>query len=78
MLLSLGLGWPGPLQGLTNLKMLPPCYLWCCKSCTHSRQSLIVRAVSRQVRSKGQRPALLCFLSLNKMIYLISLTIDNV
>ena len=51
-----------PLQGLNNLKIYPPFYLWCCKSCTHSRQSLPVtpshsqslpvRAVSRQVRSK--------------------------
>ena len=42
MLLNLGLGWPGPLQGLNNLKTPPPSYLRCCKSCIHSRQSLIV------------------------------------
>ena len=27
MLLSLGLGWPVPPQGLNNLKILPPFYL---------------------------------------------------
>ena len=32
MLLSLGLDWPGPLQGLNNLKIPPPDYLWCCMS----------------------------------------------
>ena len=37
-----GLGWPGPLQGFNNLKISPPFYLWCCTSCTHSRQSLII------------------------------------
>ena len=40
MLLSLGLGGPAPLQGLNNLKNVPPSYLWCCKACSHSRQSL--------------------------------------
>ena len=30
MLLSLGLGWPGPLQALNNLKIPPPSYLRCC------------------------------------------------
>ena len=42
MLLSLGLDWPGPLHRLKNLKILSPSYLRCCKSCTHSRQSLLV------------------------------------
>ena len=35
MLLSLGLDWPSPLQGLNNLKIPPAYYLWCCKSCIH-------------------------------------------
>ena len=64
MLLSLGLDWPGPLQGLNNLKIPPASYLRCCKSCTQSSshsQSLLVRAVSRQVRSKVR--GLLCFVS---------------
>ena len=39
MLLSLGMSRPGPLQGLNNLKICPLSYLWCCKPCTHSRQS---------------------------------------
>ena len=46
MLLSLELGWPGLLQCLNNLKISSPSYLWCCKSCTHTRQSLPVRACS--------------------------------
>ena len=52
-------GWPDPLQGLKNLKISPPSYLRCCKACIRSRQSLPVRAVSRQVRSKVRGP--LCF-----------------
>ena len=48
-LLSLGLGWPGPLQGLRDLKIQPPPYLWACKSCTRSRQSLTV------TQSQGSR-----------------------
>ena len=39
MLLNLGMSRPGPLQGLDNLKICPLSYLWCCKPCTHSRQS---------------------------------------
>ena len=39
MLLSLQLSRPGALQGLNNLKSCPLSYLWCCKPCTHSRQS---------------------------------------
>ena len=39
MVLSLGLGWQGPLQRLNNLKICPLSYLWCCKTCTHRRQS---------------------------------------
>ena len=62
MLLSLGLGWLGPLQGLNNLKIPPPSYLWCHKTCTQRRQSgHTARAVFRQVRSKGRGP--LCFVS---------------
>ena len=33
------LGWQGPLQRLNNLKICPLSYLWCCKTCTHRRQS---------------------------------------
>ena len=36
--LSLGLGWPNPLQGLNSPKICPLSYLWCCKACTHSRK----------------------------------------
>ena len=51
MLPSLGLGWPGPLQGLNNLKISPSSYLRCCKSCTHSR--LIVIIISTITPSQG-------------------------
>ena len=34
-----GVGWQGPLQRLNNLKICPLSYLWCCKTCTHRRQS---------------------------------------
>ena len=37
---KLGLGWPVPLQGLNNLKILLPSYLWHYKFCTHRRQLL--------------------------------------
>ena len=62
MLLSLGLGWPGPLQGLNNLKILPPSYLWYYKSCTNIRQSLLVTPSLGSVQAgwkQDQRPALL-------------------
>ena len=50
------------LPGLNNLKIPPPSYLWCHKTCTQSRQSgHTARAVFRQVRSKGRGP--LCFVS---------------
>ena len=39
MLLSLGLGWSEPLQGLNKLKICPLTYLWYHKPCTHSKQS---------------------------------------
>ena len=39
MLLSPGLSWPDPLQGLNNLKIHPLSDLWCSKSCTYIRQS---------------------------------------
>ena len=42
MLLRPGSGWPDLLQGLNNLKIPPPSYLWCCKSCTRSMPSLTV------------------------------------
>ena len=38
----MGFGWPGHFQGLNNLKISLPSYLWCCKSCTYTRQSLPV------------------------------------
>ena len=72
MLLSLGLGWPGPLQGLNNLKIRPPPCLWCHESCAHGRQSLTGRAVFRQVRSRVR--SLLCCISKAYQDYLISLT----
>ena len=62
-----GLGWSGPLQGLNNPRFLPQSQDFSsvlsmvCKSCTHSRQSLPVRTVSMQVRSKVR--GLLCFVS---------------
>ena len=72
MLLSLGLDWLGPLQGLNNLKIPPPSYLWCCQSCTRSRQSLPVRATSRQIRSRVRGCSALSLKP--KQDYLISLT----
>ena len=50
-----------PLRVSTVLKIPPPSYLWCYKSCTHNRQSLTDRAVSRQIRSKVR--GLICFVS---------------
>ena len=31
-----------PLSGAQQSQDFPPSYLWCCKSCTHSRQSVTV------------------------------------
>ena len=64
MLLNSGLGWPGPLQGLNNFK-LPPHLTYggaspAFRAGSHL-QSLPVRAVSRQLRSKVS--GLLCFVS---------------
>ena len=76
MLLSLGLGWPGPLQGLNNLKTCPLHCLWCCKPHTHSKHSLPVTLRQGSVQAgekQGQRLALLCLWSPEKTIYLISL-----
>ena len=42
MFLNLGLGWSEPLwttSGVNNLKICVLFDLWCCKPCTHSRQS---------------------------------------
>ena len=51
-----------PLQELNSHKISPSSYLYCSKSCAHSRQSLTVRAVSRQVRSNARGlPALYSF-----------------
>ena len=59
-----------PLQGLNNLKIYPPFYLWCCKSCT--------QAVTPSHSQSGQCPGrlearseavLLCLWSLNKTIF---------
>ena len=66
ILLSLALGWPVPLQGLNDFRTCLRSYLWCLKSCIHSRQSGHSKS--------GQRSALLCLWSLNKTIDLISLT----
>ena len=64
LLLNLGFGWPGHLQGLNNLKIPPPSYLGAASLAltagSHS-QSFPVRAVSRQVRSKVRD--LLCSVS---------------
>ena len=64
------------IQELNNLKILPY-LLWCCKSCTRSRQPLTVTPSQGGVQAgekQGQRSALLFLWSLNKTIYLISLT----
>ena len=59
-----GLGWSGPLQGSTITRFLPQSQDFSsvlsmvCKSCIHSRQSLPVRTVSMQVRSKVRGLAL--------------------
>ena len=64
MMLSLRLGWPGPLPGLNNLKILSPSYGGAPRLAlmgdSHS-QTLAVRAVSRQVG--GKLRGLLCFAS---------------
>ena len=44
ILLSLGLGWPGLLQGLNSFKICPLSYLWCHRSCTQSNQSGLSRS----------------------------------
>ena len=67
-----GLVSQDPFRGSTISRFLPPSYLRCCEFCAHSRQSFPVRAVSRQVRSKVRG---LCLWSLNKTIYLNSLTL---
>ena len=59
MLLSLGLVWPGPTQGLSNLKIPPASYLSLALTAGSHSQSLTVRAVSSQVRSKVR--GLRCF-----------------
>ena len=59
MFLSLGLGCSEPLWTISrvnNLKICVQIYLWCCKPCTHSRQSGCVREGWRQ----AQRNALFC------------------
>ena len=61
MLLSLCLDWPDPGRVQQSLKIPPASYLWRFKSCPHSRRSLTVRAVSREVRTKVR--GLLCFVS---------------
>ena len=38
-LLSLGLGWPGLLQGFNSFKICLLSYLWCHRSCIQSKQS---------------------------------------
>ena len=58
---KLGAWLASPLLGLNSLKMSPPSYLRCCKPSTHCRQSLSVRPLSRQLRSKVR--GLLCFVS---------------
>ena len=50
-----------PPPGAQQPQDFPPSYLWRCKPCTHSRQSLPVRTVSSQVRSKVR--GLLCIVS---------------
>ena len=62
----------GPLQG-PNFKIPPPFYLSCCKSCTHSRQSLPVtpsQGSVQQVRNKVRGP--LSFVSEAKQNYLFN------
>ena len=52
-----------PSQGLSNLKILPPSYLWCCKSCTHNRQSFPVTLSQSRVQVRNKVRGLLCFVS---------------
>ena len=46
-----GLDWPSFLQGLNNLKILSPSYLWYCKSCAHNRQSFPVTPSQSSVQA---------------------------
>ena len=64
----------GPLQGLNNLKIPSPFYFYCCKSCTHTRQSLLVEAVSNRLEARSEAHSALS-LKLSKTIHLISLTL---
>ena len=64
MFLSLGLGWSEPLWTISkvnNLKICVLTYLWCCKPCTHSRQSGYSQSGCVQAGwRQAQRNALLC------------------
>ena len=70
-----GVGWQGPLQRLNNLKICPLSYLWCCKTCTHRRQSGHSHSgqFPRRLEARSEECIALSW-SLNKTIYLISLT----
>ena len=59
MLLSLGLGWLGPLQGLNNLKIPPPSYIRCCKSCTHNRQSFTLTLSQGRLEARSEASSVL-------------------
>ena len=62
MLLSLGLDWPGPYQGLNNLKIFPHLIYGAANLAFRTvsqSQSLPVKTVSRKVRHKVR--GLLCF-----------------
>ena len=48
MLLSLGLSWPGPLQGLNNFKIHP--------SSTYGATRLALTAGGQGIHRTGQRP----------------------
>ena len=75
MLLSLGLGWPGPLQGLNNLKISPPSFIYGAASL-----ALTAGGHSQSHSSPGRleaRSEACSALSLKpKQDYLISLTLS--
>ena len=75
MALILGLGWQGPLQRLNNLNICSLSSLGCCKPCTHRRQSGHSHSgqFACRLEARSEECTTLSW-SLNKIIYVISLT----
>ena len=75
-LLLMGLGWPGPLQGLSNFKSPLLFYLWFPKTCTHSKQSGHSHSWQSPGKLKARSEACSVLSLTPEQYYLISLTIS--